>query len=139
MNIQISVTLWTVICFVLLMVILRNLLFKPMLKVMDARRDRLENAAAKKAERETAEAEHKVLIEQKRAEYIRDRRKQIKDDIENIRQESKKTVDAEKEERLRLVDEYRAKLEEEHDEILGTLRGHTGDIAAIFADSLTKE
>lgn len=139
MNIQISVTLWTVICFVLLMVILRNLLFKPMLRVMDARREKIESAAAKKAERESVEAEHKVFLEQKKTEYIKARRKQIKDDVETIRQESKKTVEAEKEERLRLVDEYRAKLEEEHDEILGTLSAHTGELAAIFADSLTKE
>mgnify|MGYP002517687712 CR=1 FL=1 len=35
MNIQISVIIWTVICFVALMLILRNLLFKPLLDVMD--------------------------------------------------------------------------------------------------------
>ena len=52
MNIQVSVVLWTIICFVLLMLILHNLLFKPVLKVLDARREKIVNAAAKKAARE---------------------------------------------------------------------------------------
>ena len=54
MNIQLSVVLWTIICFVLLMLILHNLLFKPVLKVLDARREKIENVAAKKAEWEKA-------------------------------------------------------------------------------------
>ena len=50
MTIQLSVTVWTVICFCLLMLILHNLLFKPVLKVMDDRRERIEKARLKKEE-----------------------------------------------------------------------------------------
>lgn len=35
MNIQPSVMVWTVICFLILTVILKNLLFTPLLKIMD--------------------------------------------------------------------------------------------------------
>ena len=66
MNIQISVVIWTVICFALLMVILRNLLFKPLLKVMDERSVRLENARKKKSEIDEAirEQEEKLCQQQ---------------------------------------------------------------------------
>ena len=52
MTIQLSVSIWTIICFLLLMLILRNLLFQPILEVMDARKMRIEKAAQKKAENE---------------------------------------------------------------------------------------
>jgi large subunit ribosomal protein L22 len=48
MTIQISITVWTVICFILLMLILHNWLFKPVLQMMDRRRERIEKAAARK-------------------------------------------------------------------------------------------
>ena len=47
MTVQLSVTLWTVICFCLLMLILHNLLFKPVLKVMDDRKSRIDKANEK--------------------------------------------------------------------------------------------
>ena len=64
MTIQLSVTLWTILCFLALMVILDRLLFRPMLSFMDARRARIEaaravreeSAAAREAELERREA-----------------------------------------------------------------------------------
>ena len=44
MNIQLSVIVWTVICFVLLRLILKNLLFKPVLQVIDSRREKIDAA-----------------------------------------------------------------------------------------------
>ena len=48
MNIQPSIMVWTVICFLLLMVILKNLLFDPVLKVIDARHQKMHAAKEKK-------------------------------------------------------------------------------------------
>ncbi len=47
MNIQISVMVWTVICFLLLTLILRNLLFKPLLSCMDQREKKISDARRK--------------------------------------------------------------------------------------------
>ena len=52
MNFQLSVIIWTVICFLILMAILKNLLFEPVLKVLDGRKEKLEAARAKRAETE---------------------------------------------------------------------------------------
>ena len=139
MTIQISVTIWTIICFVLLMLILHNLLFKPLLRVMDARREKIENAAAKKAERERAEQEHTAMRAQMEEKFAKERQQQITEEIENIHQESKKSVELAKEARMRLVDDYRAHLEAEQAAILRRLGGHTPELVKAFADRLTKE
>ena len=47
LTIQPSVFIWTLICFCLLMLILHRLLFRPMLSFMDARRARIDRAAAR--------------------------------------------------------------------------------------------
>ena len=69
MTIQISIAIWTVICFILLMIILRNFLFKPVLKVLDDRRQRLENARLKEKEQIRKAEENKALILKQQAEY----------------------------------------------------------------------
>ena len=139
MTIQISVTIWTIICFVLLMLILHNLLFKPVLRVMDARREKIEKAAAKKAEWEKAGQEHIAMCARMEENFAKERRQQITEEIENIHQESKKSVELAKEARMRLVDDYRAHLEAEQAAILRRLGGHTTELAKAFADRLTKE
>jgi len=139
MNIQISVTLWTIICFVALMLILNNLLFKPVLRVMDARREKIEGAAAKKARWEEAEQEHAAMLLEKEAAFRSARERQIKDEIEAIRAESRRSVECAKEERLRLMDEFRENAEVERVEILAALSIHKAELAAAFAERLTKE
>lgn len=48
MTIQYEVVIWTIINFTLLFAVLYFLLFKPMLKLMDARRDKIERGKAKR-------------------------------------------------------------------------------------------
>ena len=138
MTIQISITLWTIICFVLLMLILHNLLFKPVLRVMDARREKIENAAAKKAEWERTEQEHSAMLIEMKEKATAENQRLIKENVEIIRQESKKTVELAKDARLRLVDEYREYIDKEHSAILSSLSEHKSDLAKAFSDRLTK-
>lgn len=139
MNIQVSVVLWTVICFVLLMLILHNLLFKPVLRVLDARREKIENAAAKKAEWEKAGQENAAMLAEREKQFNIERQRQIKEEIEAIRQDSKNSVELAKEARLRLVADYRAHVDAEQAAILSRLSGHAAELATAFADRLTKE
>ena len=136
MSIQLSVTLWTIICFILLMLILHHLLFKPVLKVIDDRRARLRSAAMKKAEYATLRQANAAALREQEAAQLASRRKQIKEQIEAIRLSSKKTVDAAKDERLRAVDNYRRQAEAERTEILITLSVHAAELAAAFAESV---
>ena len=63
MNIQPSVMVWTVICFLILTVILKNLLFTPVLKIIDSRREKIQAAATKKEDIEKLVVEHKNQVE----------------------------------------------------------------------------
>ena len=70
MNIQPSVIVWTVICFLLLMIILKNLLFAPVLKMLDSRKEKVDAADKKLRDIEsiTAENERRLAAEKERAE-----------------------------------------------------------------------
>lgn len=139
MTIQLSVTVWTIICFVLLMFILHNLLFKPVLKVMDKRREKINNAAEKKAAYEKQKNEYESALIEKKAAAYEAQQKQIKAEIEMIRSESKQAIETAKEERIIEVENYRKKTENERTEILNELNIHSAEIATSFAESLIKE
>ncbi len=139
MTIQLSVSVWTVICFVLLMLILHNLLFKPVLRVMDERHERIKKAAEKKAEHEKTMREYESVLTEKRIALHDEQKRIIKDELELIRAKSKEEIETAKDERLREVDDYRLKAEADHNEILNVLSVHTTELANAFADSLIKE
>ena len=62
MTIQISLVIWTIIGFVTLSFILNKFLFKPILRVMDARNDKIKTAEAnRQAELERREKTQKEL------------------------------------------------------------------------------
>ena len=66
MNIQPSIMVWTVICFLLLCVILKNLLFEPVLKVIDSRKEKTAAAKERKREIENLVSEHALQLEKEK-------------------------------------------------------------------------
>ena len=136
MTIQLSVLVWTIICFVLLMLILHHLLFQPVLKVMDDRKTRIRNAAEKKAEFSRIAEKNAAVLREKEDARREARRRQIKEQIETIRLDGKKAADAAKDGRLRAVTACRQQTEAERVEILITLSAHAAELAAAFAESV---
>lgn len=67
MTIQLSVVIWTVICFCLLMLILNRLLFRPLLKFMDARQEKIDLAAQKRKADEEALAKAELALAERNA------------------------------------------------------------------------
>ena len=138
MTIQISVTIWTVICFILAMLILNNLLFKPILEIMDKRREKIDAARVKKAERESLIAENERLLAEKAAESKANGKKLIKERVENIASDRKKAIEAAKEVRLKKLDETRERTDAEEKEILAKLSSHSEELAVMLADRIVK-
>ncbi|MBQ4562183.1 MAG: hypothetical protein IJA55_07670 [Clostridia bacterium] len=138
MSIQISVTIWTVICFILLMIILNNLLFKPVLEIMDKRREKIAAAKAKKTERDSLIAENERLLAEKKAEHAANEKKLIKERVEKVQSDRKKAVEAAKEVRLKKLDDARKKTEEEEAQILSKLSSHAEELAVMLADRIVK-
>ena len=138
MTIQISVTIWTVICFILAMLILNNLLFKPILEIMDKRREKIAMAKGKKAERESLIAENERLLAEKKAEQEANGKKLIKERVEKIASDRKKAIEAAKEVRLKKLDETRERTDAEEKEILAKLSSHSEELAVMLADRIVK-
>ena len=139
MTIQLPVLLWTIICFAGAMLILHHLLFKPVLRVMDARRERIENAAGKKAEYERLAAENEALWKQRQADFLAAEQTRQREEAEGAREAGKKAIEAAREEQLRTTDEFKRETEAEHIRILNALSVHADALAAAFAESIIEE
>lgn len=136
MSIQISVIVWTVICFVLLMVILHNLLFKPVLKVIDERRKKIDMAREKKASIEKAVQENEKQLELKRAEHIRNMQEREKDLAEQVNAESKRKIENAQKKRLEEVDKYRLQVQDDYVQILSSASSEIEVAAKIFVEKI---
>lgn len=139
MNIQPSVIVWTVICFSLMTVILNRLLFRPVLTVLDRRKEQLEQAREKKAR-------HAMLLQQRAGEreqllHERECRKKdrIRDQLEQIRAEEKQLLKDAQRECLARIDVYRDQTEQELEQILAAARPRVSDAAQLFAQRILSD
>ena len=136
MNIQPSIMVWTVICFLLLTVILKNLLFTPILKIMDSRREKTEAAKEKKEAIEKLILENKAQTEKERALFEEKKRKQSKHKLEQIQLQGKKEIEAAQRQCLDDMQKYRAGIKEEHDKIVDSVAPKMETAAALFAKNI---
>lgn len=139
MNIQLPVVIWTVICFLLLMLILKNLLFKPVLEVLDKRKEKLARGAKKKAEIEALTAEHEKRLAIIREDKKIQRENYINGELKLIRIKNKTRTEEEKTARFVRVEEYKKITENEKEEIKQYFSHSAEDIAKIFADRLISQ
>lgn len=139
MNIQPSVVVWTVICFLLLSVILKNLLFTPVLKIIDGRREKIEAAQKKLLEIEeiTAENERRLAEEKKRAEA--QRVAQAKAEIQQLQSRGKKEIETAQRKCLSDIEEYRSGIKGEYDKIVYSVAPKMETAAAIFAKKIISD
>ncbi len=128
-----------VVNFIILFVLLRLFLFKPVLKMLDERstrtRNAMELAEATKKEFEQARETVEKQIEKGRqeAQAVIAQAMQIGERLkEESRQEAKKQAQA-------IVDRTRAELETERDKIVGALRREFVDISIAAAEKVIKE
>ena len=138
MTIQLSVTVWTIVCFVALMLILHNLLFKPVLELIDKRNKRIDAANKKKAEYELEQSKNKSLLIESEKLFLENQLKEAKKEIESIRIKNKLATSQAGEQRIKKVEEYRNKTDAEQAEILEVLEEHSVSLATTFAQSLIK-
>lgn len=106
MTIQLSIIVWTLICFCLLTLILNKLLFKPMLRHMDERRARIEKAAEKKADMENAVREYDNKLKEAEETLRKNEAERAEAAISLSREKSKADIaaaEAESKKRLELA------------------------------------
>lgn len=139
MSIQISVAIWTVICFLLLMLILHNWLFKPVLEVMEKRRSRIEKAKEKQIEAQRLSAEYEQKNEELRLAFEKEQKKLANAEIDRINTDGKKAVESAQVSRLNTYEVYREECIEEYSKIMSSAESSTKQIAEIFADRIINQ
>ena len=136
MTVQISVTVWTILCFLALMFILDRLLFRPMLAVMDKRQQKID--AARRL-REDDQRKREEILRAREEERLAAEKRAVADDaaaLEAARQESASRIAEKKADYERLLAEERAALDEKSRTIQKELEPTIGKLAAVFAHSL---
>ena len=136
MNIQPSVVVWTVISFLLLMLILKNLLFKPVLEILDSRKEKIESADKKLRDIESITAENNNRLvaakEQAEAKSIA----KAKEKVQQIQSLGKKEIENAQRKCLSDIEEYRNGITGEYDKIVYSVAPKMETAAAIFAKNI---
>lgn len=139
MNIQPSIIVWTVICFLLLTVILKNLLFNPVLKMLDSRREKVENADKKLRDiRSITEENERRLTDEKvraEAEGVANAKKRV----QQIQSQGKKEIEIAHRKSLSDIEEYRKGIKGEYDKIVYSVAPKMETAAAIFAKNIISD
>lgn len=136
MNIQLPVVIWTVICFLVLMLILKFLLFGPVLSLLDKRKEKIRLASEKKAQIDALNKEYGQRIEILKEDAKIQRENYIKGELKLIRVKNKTDIDEAKAARFSLVEEYKLRTETEKEEIKQQFSSSAQEIAKVFADRL---
>lgn len=136
MNIQPSVMVWTVICFLILTIILKNLLFTPLLKIMDSRREKIQAASKKKKDIEKRILEHKNQAEKEKALAEEKTRKETKQKLEQLQLQGKKEIETAQKQCIADIQKYREGITDEHDKIVCSVAPKMETAAALFAKNI---
>lgn len=136
MNIQPSVIIWTVICFVLLMLILKNLLFKPVLEVLDKRQEKIASAKKKLRDIERIKAENERSLAEEKARAEAKSIAEAKEKVQQIQSGGKKEIENAHRKCLSDIEEYRNGIKGEYDNIVYSVAPKMETAAAIFAKNI---
>lgn len=136
MTIQLSIIVWTLICFCLLALILNKLLFKPMLAFMDERRARIEKAAEKKAEMDNAAREYENKLSEAEKTFRKNEADRAAALISDAREKSRAEVEAAEAENKKRLELAASDIEYEKDELSEKLGKSVDSLAEAFISRL---
>ena len=134
MNIQFSVIVWTVICFLLLLLILNKLLFTPLLSFMDERKAKIESAKQRKAEKEAALKAAREQQSIKRAEQWEEAKQQAALALEEAHRQSEERFASEQAARKASLEKQQQALMDEEYPFLQEVAPKIHDLAAAFVE-----
>ena len=139
MNIQPSVMVWTVICFLILTVILKKLLFTPVLKMLDSRKEKVEAADKKLRDIESIEAENTKRIAAEKIRAEAESVAEAKEKVQQIQSQGKKEIENAQRKCLSDIEKYRQGITGEYDKIVYSVAPKMETAAAIFAKNIISD
>jgi F-type H+-transporting ATPase subunit b len=131
--------IWTIVCFLVVLVVLKRYAFGPIQQMIDTRRERIEQAI-NEADNAREEArrlldEHRKLIGQAKAEseeILAEARRVGDAQRERVREETE-------EDRQRRLEETRRQIEQATVQALGQIRDEVGRLSLLAAEKITRK
>src|SRR3954452_21716894 len=131
--------IWTIVCFLVVLFVLKRYAFGPIQQMIDTRRERIEQAIA---EADNAREEARHLLEEHRKLIG-----QAKSEAEEILAEARRVGDAQRERvRAETEEDRQRRLEETHRQIdqatqqaLGPIREEVGKLSLVAAEKITRK
>ena len=136
MSIQISVTIWTVLCFVALMLVLDRLLFRPLLTFMDQRQRKIDDARAAKENALRQREEELRLRQEERLSEEKQVLRESSEALDRIERDYDRRIAEKKADNERRLAELRTALAGESRQILGELESQTDSLADAFIERI---
>ena len=136
MTVQISITVWTILCLVALMLILDRLLFRPLLSFMDKRGEKIDRAKADKEAALLKREEALRKLEEERDTALRNAAAEAAANEEKLRGEMSSTVAEAKEQFFHRLQKEKNLLEQESVSIQKDLEPRMEELADLFAHKL---
>lgn len=136
MDLHPGLMIWTIISFIILLVILRNVAWKPILGALDAReqgiKDNIEAARLAREDAEKSLKEYKKQLAESQAEALKmiaDARQdaaRVKDDLS---QKAKKEAEL-------LIEKSRKQIDQERQEAINSIRAELADLVIFSAEKI---
>jgi len=131
--------IWTIICFLVVLFVLKRYAFGPIQQMIDTRRERIQQAIA---EADNARDEARKLLEEHRKLIG-----QAKSESEEILSEARRLADAQRdrvkqeteEDRQRRLEETRRQIEQATAQALGEIRDEVGKLSLLAAEKITRK
>ena len=131
--------IWTIICFLVVLFVLKRYAFGPIQQMIDTRRDRIQQAIA---EADNAREEARNLLEEHRKLIG-----QAKSESEDILSEARRLAEAQRdrvkqeteEDRQRRLEETRRQIDQATAQALGQIRDEVGKLSLLAAEKITRK
>ena len=118
------------------MVILKNLLFTPVLKMIDSRKEKVEAADKKLRDIESIEAENTKRIAAEKIRAEAESVAEAKEKVQQIQSQGKKEIENAQRKCLSDIEKYRQGITGEYDKIVYSVAPKMETAAAIFAKNI---
>jgi F-type H+-transporting ATPase subunit b len=130
---------WTIVCFLVVLFVLKKWAFGPIQQLIDTRRDKIQQAID---EADNARAEARNLLEEHKKLIG-----QAKTESEEILAEARRVADAQRErvreetdeDRQRRLEETKRQIEQATTQALGQIRDEVGKLSLLAAEKITRK
>lgn len=136
MTFQPSIMVWTVICFCVFMLILKNLLFTPVLKIIDSRNEKIRAARERKQRMDALVAEQEAQQEQALALAKEQQIKEAKQKLEQLQSQTQKEIENAHRQCLADIEAYKESIVDEHKKIVSSVAPKMETAAALLARNI---